>query len=779
MDERTTTETAFIVSIPQSQIRTKLSVQQSKTMQLKSLEISSTVQTSVTGTRKVLCILIGFTDVSFSKTQTEFDNLMNQAGYNANSATGSVRDYYSEVSYGQLNLDVTVAGPYTADNNMAYYGADSYDSEGNLISRYIRAKELVTEAIQKANPDVNYADYDSDGDGYVEGVHVIFAGYDQAAGAPTDAIWSHKSQISPIKLDNKWIKIYSCSSELRGVSGSTIATIGTACHEFGHVLGAPDFYDRNIGDVNDGDFGGTGEWDLMAHGSWNGPWGAHGSSPAHINPYTKINTFGWASVKSLPADNSLVTLYPANSVSNSFYKIPTPTSGEYFLIENRQQLELDAFIPGHGMLVWHVHKDIESDRYAINITHPQRLYPVCASATQNPTSDPASYGAINGGGCPFPGSTNQCFFNFTTTPALRSWAGASTEKDIQFITESGNNITFVANPQISGPSTVCSATFIVDNLPSNDNIIWEASPNLQIINGQGTAQITVNRISGGNATISATITTSCGGTLTLTRTFNPFISVLKEYDYQNCNNISVTATASPGASVVWETTNGLLINGMSSPRSGIGNTVTISSPYGADGEVTARNCFETSTIYFNPCVYWDANLQFVNSSSPGNPMQGEPIEAEANPCYDTDSYRWYIDGQFIEDTEEPVLTTYDWLCDEHQLQVQAVTADGVTDLWENSIDYWGLCGYFMALSPNPASDYVEVSISTESTETSQSLNDTYTVRVLNIYGFQVYHSKKKGGKFNIPVSNLKEGIYVVEASNGKKVARKQLIVKND
>lgn len=333
---------------------------------------------------------------------------------------------------------------------------------------------------------------------------------------------------------------------------------------------------------------------------------------------------------------------------------------------------------------------------------------------------------------------------------------------------------------ISGPSTVCSGTtFSITNPPPYDSITWEASTNLQIINGQDPTQITVNRISGGNATISAVITGTCGDPITLTRTFNPFISVLNEYDYQNCNNISVTATASPGASVVWETTNGLLINGMSSPRSGIGNTVTISSPYGADGEVTARNCFETSTIYFNPCVYWDANLQFVNSSSPGNPMQGEPITAQADPCYDTNSYRWYIDGQYIGKTDEPELTTYDWLCDEHQLQVQAVTADRVTDLWQNSIDYWGLCGYFMALSPNPASDYVEVSISTESTKTSQALNDTYTVRVLNIYGFQVYHSKKAGSKFNIPVSNLKEGIYIVEVSNGKKVARKQLIVKND
>ena len=81
----------------------------------------------------------------------------------------------------------------TANNNMAYYGADVVDVNGNRIDD-IRPKELITEAVEKANPDVNYAEYDYDNDGYVDGVHVIFAGYDQSANvsALPDAIWSHK-----------------------------------------------------------------------------------------------------------------------------------------------------------------------------------------------------------------------------------------------------------------------------------------------------------------------------------------------------------------------------------------------------------------------------------------------------------------------------------------------------------------------------------------------------------------------------------------------------------
>lgn len=72
----------------------------------------------------------------------------------------------------------------------------------------------------------------------------------------------------------------------------------------------------------------------------------------------------------------------------------------------------------------------------------------------------------------------------------------------------------------------------------------------------------------------------------------------------------------------------------------------------------------------------------------------------------------------------------------------------------------------------------------ESSATNQAnrdnrLNNIFTVRVFNAYGVQVYSSQKAGNKFNIPISNLKEGVYVVEVSEGKKITRKQLIVKKN
>ncbi|MFA5555354.1 MAG: M6 family metalloprotease domain-containing protein [Dysgonamonadaceae bacterium] len=423
---------------------------------------------------------MSFPDRPFEKTQNEFHNLMNQSGYSEGNAIGSVRDFYLENSYNQLNLNITVVGPYTANYNMVYYGGNINNIRGNDI----RPQDLIKEALAKANPDVNYADFDSDNDGVVDAVHVIYAGYAESAGGPAESIWPHKWTLSNVSYDGKRITAYSCSSELRWSSGSKIAAIGTTCHELGHVFGAPDFYDTNTRDLIT--WPGTSSWDLMAIGNWNngGDW------PAHHNPYTKSQIFGWSEIKNFPADNTLITLNPASASNNSFYRLNTSTPNEYFIIENRQPVGFDMGLPGHGMLVYHVHSQFDPNSQDNNITHPQRFYPICASAAQNPTNTPASYGDINSGGCPFPGTFNRRSLTFNTMPSLRSWAGANTRKNIQFITETGNNITFVVNPTISGPSNICDqATYTIENLPAGTPLAWSVSSDIRVISEQNTSII--------------------------------------------------------------------------------------------------------------------------------------------------------------------------------------------------------------------------------------------------------------------------------------------------
>lgn len=385
-----------------------------------------------TGPRKLVCILMEFTDVSFTKTQADFDNLFNQVGYGADGATGSVKDYYLENSWGQLTLDVTVTGPYTAEHDLAYYGGN--DAQGNDL----RPRDLVTEAVNLADPDVNYADFDNDSDGSVDGVYVIFAGYGEEAGASTDAIWSHAWAITTVTLDGKDISRYSCSPELRGNTGTGLTRIGVISHEFGHVLGAPDFYDTNYS--TGGQYSGTGNWDLMAVGSWNNS----GATPAHHNAFTKSYYYNWTSMVELTS-NQVVTV-PNIEDNQAVYFYSTPSTNEYWLLENRQQTGFDAALPGHGLVIYHVDQnnvDAHDPANDINATHPQYMYPVCAGASTDPSAGvPTSYGVISSGGCPFPGTSSSTEFSDITTPSSIDWSGQLTDKFITNIAESGGVIYF-------------------------------------------------------------------------------------------------------------------------------------------------------------------------------------------------------------------------------------------------------------------------------------------------------------------------------------------------
>jgi len=413
------------------------------------------------GTRKLICILIGFTDKAFTKTKADFENLFNQVGYATDGATGSVSDYYKENSYNQLNLSVTIAGPYTAAHNLSYYGAN------NAAGYDTNPEALVTEAVTLADPTINYADFDNDHDGTVDGVFVIHAGYGEDSGASANTIWAHNSSISPLTLDGKIISDYACSAELRGTSGTGITRIGVICHEFGHVMGAMDFYDTNY--TTNGSYDGTGDWDLMGDGSWNN----NGITPAHHNPYTKIFVYGWATAKTFsPGTN--VTLYDAEQNGNSFYMFNTTTANEFFLCENRQKQKFDSYIPGHGMVIYHVDGNyISTAADEINAGSHQGMYPVCANATALP---PASYGVINGTGLPFPGTSNKTSFTDVTTPNALSWASAYTYSPITGITEDNTNktISFTA-PKLSSRPLAPSASPATNILQTGFDANWNSS----------------------------------------------------------------------------------------------------------------------------------------------------------------------------------------------------------------------------------------------------------------------------------------------------------------
>lgn len=395
----------------------------------------------VVGTKKILIILMSFKDKAFSIAPFVVRNMFNQINYNMNYAKGSVRDFYYENSYGKFILEADVVGPYTADSNIAFYG-NNIDGDG---------RDLAREAFIAASASVDYSTYDNDGDGIMDGAHILFAGFGEEAGGGADCIWSHKWQLSEaLNYNNTTISTYSCSPEFQGNEEGKLTNIGVICHELGHVFGSPDYYDTDY-EGSGGDFSGMGKWDLMSSGSWNG----NGACPAHHNPYTKIYIYRWATPTVLDTQSTVI-LNPASDDSNSFYRINTATANEYYLIENRQRKKFDRNLPGSGMMVYHAHANLSY--WNINTKHPQRLYPVCAAAAyQQPNSTPSSYGNVNGSECPFPGAYNRTTLSDYTTPWIRDWDTNLTNIALNHIWANGEQIYFKLNNAMPEPLSITAS----------------------------------------------------------------------------------------------------------------------------------------------------------------------------------------------------------------------------------------------------------------------------------------------------------------------------------
>ncbi|MDR1006655.1 MAG: M6 family metalloprotease domain-containing protein [Bacteroidales bacterium] len=310
------------------------------------------------GRRRALIILVAYSDVAFTYTQQEFDNLFNQVNYNVGGASGSVRDFFLASSFGQLELLPTVVGPYTLPHDMAFYGANNqYGNDAN-------ARQMIIDACTAANADVDFKQFDGNNDGFVDGVHVIFAGLGEAAGGAPNTIWPHRSSLNPPQsFDGVRVKDYSCSAEKR--QGGSIAGIGTIAHELGHVLGLPDYYDTDYG-ASGGYARTPGRFDIMDQGSYNN----NENTPPLYCAFSRL-TLGWIEPYVLEDSTNMdITVFPLID-SNEAFMIKTSTDGDYFIFENRQRNNVwDNYIFGDGgysmnfnggLLVMHANENIPNN----------------------------------------------------------------------------------------------------------------------------------------------------------------------------------------------------------------------------------------------------------------------------------------------------------------------------------------------------------------------------------------------------------------------------------
>ncbi|MFI3288437.1 MAG: M6 family metalloprotease domain-containing protein [Rikenellaceae bacterium] len=407
---------------------------------------SSTIQKATSlssfpneGVIKSVIILAEFSDVKFSISdpQQAFENQLNEEGYSVSGATGSAKDYYYASSKGKFIGDFDVYGPYTLSNSMSYYG-------GNQSGYDIRPQQMIEDAVELADADgVDFTQYDVDGDGVIDNVFVYYAGYCEAQGGSSSSIWSHKWEVygSPT-FDGKILKGYACTAELRGSMGTTIAGIGTFCHEFGHVFGLYDHYDTT-GYTNGYSYG-TGSYDIMDYGNYNND----GNTPPIFNAF-EMQLIGWIEPTEF-SGSSDITLEPLqNGVS---YMVPTEEDGEYFLIEARTtDYVWDAYIPGGGLFITHI--DMSSDVTSYwnnnapngNSSHECFKFVVAGNRTISSDSD-LDY-------VPYPSNDNvwskysNTAWSETSSPKAQSWDGVSLPYNlynIAFADDNSGAMTFTA-----------------------------------------------------------------------------------------------------------------------------------------------------------------------------------------------------------------------------------------------------------------------------------------------------------------------------------------------
>ena len=391
---------------------------------------SSVAGPTAIGTQPVLVILIAF------QNQAPVGTTPQEWAEKIFGETNSVKDYYREVSYGQLELVPAAESHETENDGIVGWltlEQDHPDMRGNLGSA---TEDLARAALAAADEFVDFASFDTNGDGAISTnelhILIVAAGYDTAYGGETScspSLWAHQTSflltvptfdgvaVGDALRGGGYIEIgeWHCSQD---DTPGHAATVGVMVHEFGHDIGrsAPDLYD------SDGSSYGIGNWDVMAHGAWNKT-DLPGDTPAHPSAWVKA-FFGWVTPQVITSGDRQLALAPAAQTPDVWQLLSNPNGvewnwgnspavGEYFLLENRQKLGYDSALPGAGLLIWYI-----DESQLDNDDESRRLVDLLEADGQNNLKCRGQPQCNKGDmGDPFPGASNNQVFTRDTNPS--------------------------------------------------------------------------------------------------------------------------------------------------------------------------------------------------------------------------------------------------------------------------------------------------------------------------------------------------------------------------
>lgn len=364
-----------------------------------------------TGRQNVLVILVNFSDLKWSfcdNPHEEMQNMLQQQGYSNFDCTGSAYDYYTQSSNNLFRPAFDVYGPVDLPNTASYYGGNDYSGNDK------NPEKMAIHACDILDPEVDFSQYDRDGDGVIDNVYIFYAGNGENEGAPSWTVWPHSWDVryaggDEVQYDGVILGHYACSNEVI-YRTNTMTGIGTFCHEFSHVLGLPDLYATSYTSSHT-----PGDYSLMDQGSYNN----NGRTPPLYSAYDRY-ALEWQKPVEITG-NEEIAMLPLTQ-SGNVYKMTINSNRptEYFLFENRKLEGFDTYIPAEGMLIWHIDfKQSTWDYNTVNNT-PSDLGVDIVEA-----DGVASTATMSGD--TWPGSSNNTTFSGTSNPAFKNKAGDKSE----------------------------------------------------------------------------------------------------------------------------------------------------------------------------------------------------------------------------------------------------------------------------------------------------------------------------------------------------------------